>query len=590
MKKITIAPQARDTGLAPVSSDMFGINTMISKNEIGDGGIDEAVRATGARLVRYPGGSITEQVFDVRNPDQPILPGRYPHKDLMPVNEDFLEFSRFMEWAGEEKMGVVFVLPTYPLIQREGPHAGQIDAGQVQATLDFVRQLTDPAGPWAGVSIRALEIGNEYWGSGDMSATQYGQVVNALAAPMEAILKANGQGGTAILAQAGETWGTSVPDAPAGMGHGEKLELAAGNIISEIEAPSRAAIDGLVRHHYEAGDGSWAQGGYRTLARLWGEAGVKAPFAITEWNLHAAQDESQGYMGLKGAGAFLDIQQHMVQAGADLAVAWPGQLSSPFTLTDMKDGSTLRAGGAILAMTADTLVGARLLDAGIPEGEDMNVNAWRLENGGTALYVASRTEERARITIDPRHLAAGGTMTGIDILGIDPATADGLDWRKNPETGEQEKVAVESWEDRGAAAVIRHVDLAGMVGPDGLITLDLDPFEVAEITWAAPAVRPDDPAPQPPAPSDPDDDEDDRPNSDGSGGGCFVVTAAYGDRRHPDVVAMRAFRDGVLVRHAAGRTLVRAYWIIGPVLARRVSRDGLTGRLLRAAVSRFLSR
>ena len=603
MKSYTIKPQAGATGLKPMSADMFGINVMISKNEIGPGGIDKAVAATGTQLVRYPGGTITEQVFDVRNPDQPILPGRYPHKDLMPVNEDFLEFSRFMDWAGKDGLEVVFVLPTYALIQRDGPHAGELDAGEVKATLDFVRQLTDPAGPWAGVSIRALEIGNEYWGSGDMSASQYGQVVNALAAPMEAILKANGQEGTAILAQAGETWGTSVPDAPAGMGHGEKLELAAGNIISEIEAPSRAAIDGLVRHHYEPGDGSWGKAGYARIKDMWAKAGVDVPYAITEWNINSAQDISQEVMGLKSAGVFLDAQQHLVEAGATLATAWPGQLASPFTLTDKADGGILRPTGAVLAMTSDTLAGARLLDSGIPELGDLNVNAWRLENGGTALYVASRVEERARVTLDPAHLTRGGEISHVEILGIDPATADGVDWRKNFQTGQQEKVAVDPWEDRGAVAVIRTVDLAGLVDANGVLSIELDPFEVAEIVWKAPAALPEDPpAPVPPAPSpdgddhvdddddDGKDDEDDAQQSDGSGGGCFVVTAAYGDRRHPHVVAMRAFRDEVLVRHAAGRTLVRAYWIIGPVLARRVSRDGLTGQFLRAAVSRFLSR
>jgi uncharacterized protein YkwD len=72
-----------------------------------------------------------------------------------------------------------------------------------------------------------------------------------------------------------------------------------------------------------------------------------------------------------------------------------------------------------------------------------------------------------------------------------------------------------------------------------------------------------------------DDDED-------SGGGCFVATAAYGDRLHPDVVDLRRFRDEVLVDHAAGRTFIRIYRVIGPPLARLVEPHRPSGRAARA--------
>lgn len=55
--------------------------------------------------------------------------------------------------------------------------------------------------------------------------------------------------------------------------------------------------------------------------------------------------------------------------------------------------------------------------------------------------------------------------------------------------------------------------------------------------------------------------------SDTGGGSCFVATAAFGDSMHPDVVALRSFRDLHLVRYRAGRAFVRIYWIIGPLLA-----------------------
>jgi hypothetical protein len=97
-----------------------------------------------------------------------------------------------------------------------------------------------------------------------------------------------------------------------------------------------------------------------------------------------------------------------------------------------------------------------------------------------------------------------------------------------------------------------------------------------------PAEDPDDPD-DPGSPDDPDDDEGD-PASDG-GSGCFVATAAYGDRAHPDVVALRDFRDTVLVRHPAGRAFIRTYRTIGPVLATFVAPDRPSGRLARSLIS-----
>jgi hypothetical protein len=100
-------------------------------------------------------------------------------------------------------------------------------------------------------------------------------------------------------------------------------------------------------------------------------------------------------------------------------------------------------------------------------------------------------------------------------------------------------------------------------------------------------VPPDDPGSDPDdpdTPPDPDDDTDDEAVS-ASAGGCFVATAAYGSRTHPDVVALRRFRDEVLVRHAAGRAFVAAYRVIGPQLARFVSPRRRSGRVARALIA-----
>ncbi|MDO6670362.1 calcium-binding protein [Paracoccus sp. 1_MG-2023] len=74
-----------------------------------------------------------------------------------------------------------------------------------------------------------------------------------------------------------------------------------------------------------------------------------------------------------------------------------------------------------------------------------------------------------------------------------------------------------------------------------------------------------------------EDDTSDEPEDNSadpalsSGAACFVATAVYGDRLHPDVVTLRDFRDHHLKRFVAGRCFIRFYWVVGPKLARHVS-------------------
>ncbi len=48
---------------------------------------------------------------------------------------------------------------------------------------------------------------------------------------------------------------------------------------------------------------------------------------------------------------------------------------------------------------------------------------------------------------------------------------------------------------------------------------------------------------------------------------CFIASAAYGDRDHPFVRTLRAWRDAYLAPHEAGRAFVAWYYRTGPLLA-----------------------
>jgi IgA Peptidase M64 len=75
-------------------------------------------------------------------------------------------------------------------------------------------------------------------------------------------------------------------------------------------------------------------------------------------------------------------------------------------------------------------------------------------------------------------------------------------------------------------------------------------------------------------------------------GNCFIATAVYRDQFHPDVAALRAFRDAHLAEGAPWRrvmiAVVAVYRRVGPPLARLVARHPAVSRAIRQSVLRPL--
>jgi hypothetical protein len=70
-----------------------------------------------------------------------------------------------------------------------------------------------------------------------------------------------------------------------------------------------------------------------------------------------------------------------------------------------------------------------------------------------------------------------------------------------------------------------------------------------------------------------------------SGATCFVASATYGDPNHPDVIFLRHFRDGYLVRSYFGLAFVQWYWINGPILAKAVEASSTLRKISRKIIS-----
>ena len=255
-------------------------------------------------------------------------------------------------------------------------------------------------------------------------------------------------------------------------------------------------------------------------------AAAGLPDLKIEVHLNAAAQEHSDWMG--GAGSLV----HAGEGG-----------SSP---TDRIGDSGFPLGGSSWT-TAENI--AVITDSGAPDTGDMD----RLHEG-----LMNSDEHRANIlSPDVAYVGVGISTGHLDVEG-------------------QSREAIFLTEDFG------DTDGQTLVQEEQDGQTVYQPYQDGEPVGEAqdPGDTPDDPD-SPPDPDDPDQDME----QSSAGGGCFVATAAYGSYGHPEVVALRRFRDEVLVEHAAGRAFVRWYLRVGPKLARRVSPDRMSGRVARALIS-----
>jgi hypothetical protein len=74
-------------------------------------------------------------------------------------------------------------------------------------------------------------------------------------------------------------------------------------------------------------------------------------------------------------------------------------------------------------------------------------------------------------------------------------------------------------------------------------------------------------------------------SSGGSGGGCFIATAAYGSYVEGHVMALRNFRDQYLLSHSMGKSLVNLYYRYSPLLADFIQKKGSLRCIARVGLS-----
>ncbi len=257
--------------------------------------------------------------------------------------------------------------------------------------------------------------------------------------------------------------------------------------------------------------------------------------------------------------------------GSDLFLIGP---ASNTTILDFSDQDSIGFGGSFADAEA-------LYDAVQVVDSDIVVHM----PDGSQVVLTGQAEH-----IDMFHERVIDFMDRDQILDVTDGYLDDLSFDQVVEVFRQKAEGFEDLRDRDVSMYFDELEAT-------MARLNLDEGNDPSPDDGQPPIRPDvddvlpvlPPIVDEPDTPDPDDPHTDQDDASASGGACFVATSAYGNPHHPDVVALRAFRDNHLVKARAGRLFVRLYWIIGPKMAARIRPEHARARAARCALSRLVA-
>ena len=441
-----------------VSSDMFGVNTLIHRDNLGDTGkLPETIDKIDATVLRYPGGTVTEEFFDLSNPNKTTGTSRFTGK----LESDLLPLSDFLSYAAQADKEVLLVLPTF---QYFDPVTRGLTPGAEAEVRSFIRNLL--SGVYGQASISGLEIGNEWYQDRfTWSAVEFGRLQAKMADWVnEEAGRLNIDVPIFVQAGRGDDDGNGIQD---------NLELA-----SAFDQNSIAAVDGLISHVYIATSstdpmilGGSVADRFTSIDTAWsGRFGRSFSQVVTEWNVGESGPTTSTINGLMRSAPLLKLFATMVNSGVDLASIWTAQNSSPAALAGPESGtSMLTPTGLLFRMLASYLPGTEMnpIDSSsvlkAANGSSIGYCYSFVDDGRTVLVVSSGVNDTVSVTMR----VAGAISSASHVFGLLLGAPDG-------DTGTQ-------FRSNGQIEIRSLGELEGSVAGDGMLDVLLAPFETIMI-------------------------------------------------------------------------------------------------------------
>lgn len=464
-----------------ISADIFGLNFVVSYDMefLEPGPLLELLGTLQPDNLRYPGGSITETMFSqVEYGDENWAEEYFASLQNGVTQRENME--SFVQSASDIGARIQLVLPTNIAFEESAGQAiasgnyGErraIDPRYLDLIDEYLQEFISTSEE-NGVDISRLEIGNEFWGSGRMTASEYGYLAATVTEyladhfpDIDVIIQVSYIAGffspvedsTVYLLENGDDFDVYFPwqdlstisglvehTLPAqGSGVGQTQDIA-----SEFRNNPAAleALDGIVDHLYfrRGFDGIDNERNFGLISipqTFLDTSGIdEIETFITEWSVRNLRGnrESEGtnHTGLQYAGstleAFFELAQHNV-TGANF---WPTTFGSENidrrVLIDTSE-QDLTFGGEIFRLLSTNLIGTvPIFDFEV----DNEIDIHGFSNSDTLVFFANeRSGDASSSQIDFQNYAFDGSVfISVTYLNSDDPT--GMEINSNPQVTE----------------------------------------------------------------------------------------------------------------------------------------------------------
>ncbi|WP_208347951.1 hypothetical protein [Pseudaestuariivita rosea] len=211
-----------------VTEAHFGTNMLFHTDRTAEGSdFRSVIESTGVSYIRYPGGTIAEQFFDITDPDATtgtnVIDNNGDTRNLETL-------SNFVNYCDEIDANPVIVLPTYRYFDET---TRQVRPEAEAEYKDFIRALLTDA--YGNIDTVTLELGNEWYQTRfDWTVEEFAEFQATVAGWIDEVAAELGErGNVTLLAQAGRNDTTESND-----------------MLAAAFQDDPSLIDGVITHIY----------------------------------------------------------------------------------------------------------------------------------------------------------------------------------------------------------------------------------------------------------------------------------------------------------------------------------------------------
>lgn len=396
---------------ARVPDEIFGVNSLFHSLSL-DAGSDynTIIQNISPSVVRYPGGTVCEEYFDISDPDRETATNVIDeiNGSNRVREQDVIGLTEFLANSETHGLSVLIVLPTYRFFNQ---YTRMVSSSAEAEIKGFIRALVN--GDFGDADISGLEIGNEWyqhrfnWSAEEFAALQF-QI-------------------SVWIEEAYEELG--VADPPDVFVQGGRT-TEENTVLSDPFGGDFSSIDGVITHLYVTNSngnplaiGSGIANRLEEISAIWSDLDI----VVSEWSVGEDGELRTVINGIMRFAPLMRTFVEMLEHGVDIANIWSIQTPGPAGLSGLEgSGSNLSPTGLFFSLLSDTLRNALLIE--LEHGNDLLSAADEQigyqylfqANNAFVLYLASGISEDATVSVDVTELVAAGTYIYATVLSGAP--------------------------------------------------------------------------------------------------------------------------------------------------------------------------